>query len=450
MPVNENIAPELLNSTPAPNGVHKHPTLEEMRSEEVQEIMGKMPSWIIRRGITLIGIILLGIFIGAYFFKYPEVIPARVVISFVNPPVRLVARSSLPIQQLFVKSDDKVPANKVLCILSNGANYEDAQNVALIARQIDTAGNLRQLIPNIKLPAGGELGEMQADYVELYQAILNYRFFLGHNAYASKIQALAKQSAYYGQLNHELGNKDNLLKEQLRLQHNRYQMDSTLVKDRVISRVEYEESRKKMLDQQINTESNRSSMIQNNLQQTEYEKNITETAIQQQSEENTLQQKIRDAAKRFGGQYSKWEQNYVIKTPVAGTVTLFKFWKENQYVQAGEGVAMVTPPEQEYIARGDIGINGSGKIQAGQKVLIKLTAYPFEEYGMLRGKVSSRSAVAMDSVFNVDIQLENNLHTNAGKVIPAQPQLVGVAEILTEDKSVLQRLFEKVYGKWRR
>ncbi len=30
---------------------------EDIRSEEVQEIMGRMPSWIVRRGITLVGIV---------------------------------------------------------------------------------------------------------------------------------------------------------------------------------------------------------------------------------------------------------------------------------------------------------------------------------------------------------------------------------------------------------
>lgn len=111
---------------------------------------------------------------------------------------------------------------------------------------------------------------------------------------------------------------------------------------------------------------------------------------------------------------------------------------------------MVTPPTQNYVARGEIGVDRSGKIEAGQKVLIKLVAYPFEEYGMLRGTVISRSTVAMDSTFLIEIKMEEGLNTNAGKTIPAQPQLYATGEIMTEDKSVLQRLFEKVYGKWRR
>ncbi|HVI43542.1 MAG TPA: HlyD family efflux transporter periplasmic adaptor subunit [Chitinophaga sp.] len=449
MPANEHIAPELLN-TPAPsNGVHKADSLEEVRSEEVQEIMGKMPSWIIRRGIVVIGILLLVILTGAYFFKYPDVIPARVMISFINPPVKLVARSSLPIQELVVKNDEEVKQNQVLCIFSNPARYADVEQIATVSQRIDTMTDLSQL-QRVQMPTGLQLGDLQSNYTELYQAVINYRFFLGHNVYGSKIDALSRQSAYYRQLNMELSNKDRLLQEQLKLQHNRFAADSSLLKDKVISRNEFEESRRKMLDQQMNTEGNKSNIIQNNLQQTEYEKNIVETSMQRQTEENTLQQKVRDAAKRFNGQYGQWLQNYVLKSPVAGKVSFFKFWKENQYVQAGESVMIVTPPTQEYVVRGDIGVDRSGKIKPGQKVLIKLSAYPFEEYGMLRGKVSSRTVVALDSAFNVEVTLDNGLLTNAGKQIPQQPQLAGVAEILTEDKSVLARLFEKVYGQWRR
>ncbi|PSK94702.1 HlyD family efflux transporter periplasmic adaptor subunit [Taibaiella chishuiensis] len=423
---------------------------EDVRSEEVQEIMGKMPAWLVRRGITLVAILLLVIGIGAYFFKYPDVIPARVLISSSTPPVKLVARSNLPIQKLFVKSNETVKPEQVLCILTNASNYDDLQKIVTITRSIDTTVSLPQTLERIEIPTGLQMGELQTNYAELYQAVQDYRFYLKHNSYGATLNSLSKQAEYTGALNRELDKRERMLQEQLALQHNRFSADSSLVKERVISRAEYETSRKTMLDQQMNTQTNRSSIIQNNLQQTEYQKNIAEISQQRQSQENTLLQKIRDASSRFSGQYAQWEQTYIIKSPIEGVVTFFKFWKENQFVQAGEGVMMVTPPTQQYIARGELGPDRSGKIEAGQDVLIKLTAYPFEEYGMLRGKVLSRSAVAMDSVFLLEIKLADGLRTNAGKVIPDQPQLDGIGEILTEDKSVLQRLFEKVFGKWRR
>ncbi len=426
-----------------------HPE-EDIRSEEVQEIMGRMPSWIVRRGITMVGIIILCLFIGAYFFKYPDIIPARVVISSGNPPVKMIAKASQPIQKILVQNYQMVKKDEVLCILNNAASYDDVMQIVPDIRHMDTAVNLAALVMQLHTPSGLRLGELQSNYAELFQAIQDYRFFLNHNVYGATVNNLQQQVVYNSQLNKELSIKDRMLKEQEELQHRRFAADSDLVKNKVISRQEYEASRKSMLDQQMNTQGVKSNIIQNNLQQTEYQKSITDVTQQRRSEENALQQKLKDAASRFLGQYAQWEQNYILRSPTDGKVTFFRYWKENQFVQAGEGVMMVTPPAQDYVARGEIGIDRSGKIEAGQQVLIKLTAYPFEEYGMLRGRVVTRSAVAMDSTFLLEIKLEQGLKTNAGKTIPAQPQLYAIGEIMTEDKSVLQRLFEKVYGKWRR
>lgn len=40
----------------------------ELRSEEVQEILGEVPAWILRRGITLTAIIVVVILLGSAFF----------------------------------------------------------------------------------------------------------------------------------------------------------------------------------------------------------------------------------------------------------------------------------------------------------------------------------------------------------------------------------------------
>lgn len=48
-------------------------------------------------------------------------------------------------------------------------------------------------------------------------------------------------------------------------------------------------------------------------------------------------------------------------------------------------------------------MENAGRIKAGQAVLIKLPAYPFEEYGLLKGKIIGRSMVAMDGNFSLEI-----------------------------------------------
>ena len=50
----------------------------EIRSEKVRHIIGEIPSRIVRYGITIITIVILGLLTGAYFIPYPETISAKV------------------------------------------------------------------------------------------------------------------------------------------------------------------------------------------------------------------------------------------------------------------------------------------------------------------------------------------------------------------------------------
>ena len=50
----------------------------ELRSEKVRHIIGEIPLKIVRYGITIITIVILGLLGGAYFIPYPETISAKV------------------------------------------------------------------------------------------------------------------------------------------------------------------------------------------------------------------------------------------------------------------------------------------------------------------------------------------------------------------------------------
>lgn len=52
----------------------------ELQSEEVQDIMGRMPPWILRWGITIIAFVLLTMIAGACFFRYPKALTGHIVI----------------------------------------------------------------------------------------------------------------------------------------------------------------------------------------------------------------------------------------------------------------------------------------------------------------------------------------------------------------------------------
>jgi hypothetical protein len=77
----------------------------ELRSDEVQEILGTPPRWIIRWGITIMLLVVLVLLAGSYFYKYPDLISSRITIVSENPPVQIVAKSNGKLDQLFVENN---------------------------------------------------------------------------------------------------------------------------------------------------------------------------------------------------------------------------------------------------------------------------------------------------------------------------------------------------------
>jgi len=76
----------------------------ELHSKEVQDLLGRVPSWLIRNGIIMIFLLLMVLGAGSWFFKYPDVVSAEVVVTAaINNPDSLTG-----FMQLKMKDATKV------------------------------------------------------------------------------------------------------------------------------------------------------------------------------------------------------------------------------------------------------------------------------------------------------------------------------------------------------
>lgn len=94
--------------------------------------------------------------------------------------------------------------------------------------------------------------------------------------------------------------------------------------------------------------------------------------------------------------------------------------------------------------------NGVEKVKIGQQVVIKFVAYPYLEYGMVKGLVRKISSVPTNDAYDVEVDLPNPLVTNYGKKLAFQEGLLGTAEIMTEDISLLNRILHPVKSQFKR
>ena len=98
-------------------------------SEPVQEIMGKVPSWITRWGVTVIAGIFAVMIIGCCIIKYPQTITSTVTLSSYNPPSDLAARYDGLLDSVFVSNGQAVRHGQLIALLSTHANYGDITTV---------------------------------------------------------------------------------------------------------------------------------------------------------------------------------------------------------------------------------------------------------------------------------------------------------------------------------
>jgi len=85
-------------------------------------------------------------------------------------------------------------------------------------------------------------------------------------------------------------------------------------------------------------------------------------------------------------------------------------------------------------------MNRSGKVKPGQEVNIKLSGYPYLEYGMVKGIVKSKSLVTSGDSYTIELFLPEGLTTLYGRKLDFTQNMQGTAEIITEDLRLLQKI----------
>ena len=97
----------------------------ELRSPEVQEILGTPPRWIIRWGTTIAFLTFCVLLLASYIIRYPDLIEAQVELVSDNPPVDITSRITASIATLYVTDNQKVEKGQLLLVLDDLAAYDD-------------------------------------------------------------------------------------------------------------------------------------------------------------------------------------------------------------------------------------------------------------------------------------------------------------------------------------
>ena len=415
---------------------------QELQSPELQEVMSEIPGSFLKWGLFVFFGIILILLVGSYFIKNPEIVTVPVIITTQNPPVTLVAKSGGEIREMFVKEGSIVSANENIALISNTCVYEDYLTLIQTIREFNEKTNWIEVVKSHLSPPDISLGEMQSIYSQFQKGWKQMKDYLEQGYIPAKLSLLEKQLVKKTEYNKELIKQEKFLIEDLALTKNSFDRDSMLFnKDSYsLSAKEFNKSRQVYIQKLYSFSVFNASLRNNESDFLRMKETRLDLQVQYDKEVKQYILSIEESLQLLRSSISQWEERYVIKSPVAGSMTLTRFRNENQVIKPGEILATVIPSSPvNIVVRAIIPISGFGKIEIGQKVNIKLSGFPYMQYGVLRGKIYSVSQVPGEGGFSADIELTEGMTSTYREKIRFIHEMDGTADIITRDSRLINR-----------
>lgn len=422
----------------------KQEKIPELRSEEVEDILGRVPAWITRNGIILILFILILILAGSWAYRIPDVKEATVSVTSIKPPADIEARSDGKIEELKVVDNARVEEGDLLAVIENPADAEDVIALKQEISRIKAANTIRI---DLNLPVNGksDLGQVQTPYASFYKNYRDFIAFLELDYHRRKIELLQNELNQYNDYSANLNTRSTILKEEYMLAKKQFDRDSLLFLENVVSESNLEDSKSEMLGKRNSWQEVLSLRSENDISIAQLEAQVLEMELKQQEQNTRLSNSLEESLNNLKSAIASWEKNYLLIAPISGQVTFNSYWSENQNVRTGEKVMTIIPEEAgNLIGKIKLPLKGAGEVKPGQLVNMRFENYPYLEYGMVKGIISNVSKVPEGEFYTVELELPDGLTTYYGLEIDFSQHMQGQAEILTDNMRLIQRIFNPI------
>ncbi|MFK7785115.1 MAG: HlyD family secretion protein [Crocinitomicaceae bacterium] len=411
----------------------------ELRSEEVQEILTRPPSWMIRWGSVIVLLMVALILLFSFYVKYPDLISTQITITTEIPPERLLAKTNGRIEKIFVENMQEVEKEMPLAIIENTASYQDVFQLKKCIEKIS--------LDDFTFPYESfgmmQLGPIQEAYTSFEQEYIAFSLNRELNPYAVERTAHGKEGVQLKERYKILSDQFELEKKANGIKKESLDRDEILFEEGAIPLIEWERKKLEHIQASKNVKNLLTQLSQVRSAINELYKSSATSRLNQTMDEVNQQRGVYRSLAQLKKAIQDWELAYVISSSVKGKVSFMQVWVENQTIESGQQVFTVVPSDGlDYIGKIKAPATNTGKIKEGQKVNIRLMNYPAREFGILSGEVKSIS-LTPDHEGNllIDVAFPNGIETSYNKKIVFQQEMSGSADIVTEDLRLIERFF---------
>ncbi|MDJ0620706.1 MAG: HlyD family efflux transporter periplasmic adaptor subunit [Calothrix sp. MO_192.B10] len=143
-------------------------------------------------------------------------------------------------------------------------------------------------------------------------------------------------------------------------------------------------------------------------------------------------------------------QQKIVRSPIDGTIFTFPIAQPGTVVQPGQTIAKIAPKGSELILKAEMTSRNSGFLKVGMPVKIKFDAYPFQDYGVVPGRVNwispdskiKETSQGQLETFQLEITLNQPYIQNANKPILLTPGQTANAEVIIRQRRVIDFILD--------
>ncbi|MCF2152112.1 HlyD family secretion protein [Desmonostoc muscorum LEGE 12446] len=135
----------------------------------------------------------------------------------------------------------------------------------------------------------------------------------------------------------------------------------------------------------------------------------------------------------------------IVKANIEGKIFQLSINRPGAVVQPGNAIAEIAPKGTALILRAKIESGESGSLQKGMSVKIKFDAYPFQEYGIVEGRLIKISPTTYEMevaggktlVYDLDIELNRTCIQTQKDCINLRPGETATAEVIVRQRRLI-------------
>lgn len=410
-----------------------------LRSDAVNEIVSRKAGFTERWALLFFLMILVLLFAGTWFIKYPDIIQTNATLTAFDAPKEIVVRQDGKLVQLFTGNDDIVTKGQTIAWIESTADHK---KIVELSRLLDKgihylSLNETEKVSGLFVNSFQNLGELQSPYQQFVNAWQQFNDYLVNGYYYKRKQTLFKDYIFLQKMHKSLEQQKILTEQDIQLTQESYDANTSLYDSKVISRQEMRDQKSKLVGKQMSLPQLESALLANENLQTSKQKEVDEL------EHNISQQKtiFQQSLQTIKSLTDDWKRKYIINAATNGKIVFIIPLQENQFLQSGKTIGFVNPVNSKYYAQVTLPQTNFGKIDTGQKVQLRFDAYPYQEFGIVEGRVKYISKIPSDSGFLSNIELPKGLITNYQKQIQYRSGLKSQALIITKDARLIQRFY---------